>query len=117
MSFGLQNSPATFQHLMNWVEAGLEECTVYPDEIIIYSEICFLYILFSHLVEASLKMNQAKIEFARANAIYLGKVTGQGQVHRVHAKVEAIDKFLSLTTKRQAMHFLGMVAFGLILQL
>lgn len=38
MSYGLWNMPATFQHLMNQVVAGLEGCTVHLDDVINYSE-------------------------------------------------------------------------------
>lgn len=42
---------------------------------------------------------------------YLGKVVGQGQVRPVRAKVLAIDGFPTPTTKKELMHFLGMVGY------
>ncbi len=38
MSFGLRNAPATFQRLMTMVVSGLEGCTVYLDDIVVYSD-------------------------------------------------------------------------------
>ena len=40
MPFGLCNSPATFQRLMDIVMSGLdfETCLVYPDDIIVFSQ-------------------------------------------------------------------------------
>ena len=38
MPFGMKNSPATFQCLINKVIADLEDCEAYIDDVIIYSE-------------------------------------------------------------------------------
>jgi len=67
--------------------------------------------LFDCFVFANLTVNLLKCELAKATVTYLGKVVGQGQVRPVHAKVEAIDKYPSPTTKRELMRFLGMAGF------
>lgn len=38
MSFVLRNAPAMFQRLMNHVVSGLAGCTVYLDDVIVYSK-------------------------------------------------------------------------------
>ena len=38
MPFGMKNAPATFQHMINQVIAGLEGCQAYIDDVIVYSE-------------------------------------------------------------------------------
>jgi len=38
MPFGMKNSPATFQRLINTVLAGLDNCDAYIDDAIIYSD-------------------------------------------------------------------------------
>lgn len=58
-----------------------------------------------------LSVNLSKSEFAKATVTYLGKVVGQGPVRPVRAKVEAIDKYPTPTTKKELMRFLGMVGF------
>lgn len=37
MAFGMQNAPATFQHLVNQVLGGVECCEAYLDDVVIYS--------------------------------------------------------------------------------
>ena len=38
MPFGMKNWPATFQHLINMIITGLDNCKAYIDDAIIYSE-------------------------------------------------------------------------------
>lgn len=62
MSFGLRNSPATFQRLMNKVTAWLEGCVVYLDDIVVYSDtwdqhLIRICALFESLANAKLTVN------------------------------------------------------------
>lgn len=98
MPFGLRNAPATFQHLMNMVVGDLEGCSVYLDDVVIYSDSWDDHLdriekLFNRLARAQLMINLAKCEFAKATVTYLGRVVGQGTVSLVHAKVQAIDDY------------------------
>ena len=106
MPFGLRNAPATFQRLMNRVVSGLLGCAVYLDDVVVYSDtwpehLQRIQALCDRLAWANLTVNFAKCEFAKATVTYLGKVVGQGTVRPVRAKVEAIEKFLPPTTKRE----------------
>uniref|UniRef100_A0A3B5QLU2 Gypsy retrotransposon integrase-like protein 1 n=1 Tax=Xiphophorus maculatus TaxID=8083 RepID=A0A3B5QLU2_XIPMA len=116
MPFGLKNAPATFQRLMNKVVGCLEGCSVYLDDIVVYSNSWSSHLeqlttLFDRLVDARLTVNLAKCEFARATVIYLGHQVGQGKVCPVKAKVEAIEKYPPPTTKKELMKFLGLVGY------
>lgn len=116
MPFGLRNAPATFQRLMNLVVRDLEGCTVYLDDVVVYADNWEQHLervkaLFVRLVHASLTVNLAKCEFAKATVVYLGRVIGQGSVRPVRAKVCAIDDFPSPMTKKELMRFLGMVGY------
>lgn len=116
MSFGLRNAPATFQRLMNRVVSGLEGCAVYLDDLVVFSDSWDLHLQRLHAVlmrlsEASLTVNLAKCDFARATVTYLGKVVGSGEVRPLNAKVQAIQEYSAPTTKRELMRFLGLVGY------
>lgn len=114
MSFGLRYAPAIFQRLMNLVVSGLEGCTVYLDDVVIFSDTWEEHVvrirnLFDRLREARLTVNLAKCEFAKATATYLGKMVGQGNVRPVQAKVSVIECYPVPTTKKELQRFLGLV--------
>lgn len=116
MPFGLKNAPATFQRLMNHVVSGLEGCSVYLDDVVVYSDnwsshLQHVRALFERLVEAQLTVNLAKCEFAKATVTYLGRVVGQGQVLVVRAKVMAMAEFPQPVTKKELQQFLGLVGY------
>ena len=116
MPFGMKNAPATFQRMMSQVIAGLENCVVYIDDILVYSDnwedhLKHLSALFEKLSEANLVINLKKSEFAKATVTYLGHVVGQGHVLPRVAKIEAIQEFPVPTGKRELMRFLGMSGF------
>lgn len=116
MPFGLKNAPATFQRLMNRVVSGLEGCSVYLDDLVIYSDTWHSHLqriraLFDRLAEAHLTINLAKCEFAMATVTYLGHVVGQGCVAPVQAKVLAVEKYPQPTTKKELQRFLGLVGY------
>ena len=116
MPFGMKNSPATFQRLVNGLVSDLDGCKAYIDDAIIFSEEWEQHLqtirnFFGRLSEAKLTVNLAKSEFCHANLTFLGHIVGQGQVKPVEAKVEAISDFPVPTGKRQLMRFLGMAGY------
>lgn len=116
MPFGLKTAPATFQHLMNRVVSGLKGCSVYLDDLIIYSDTWHSHLqricaLFDRLTEARLTINLAKCDFAMATVTYLGRVVGQGRVASVQTKVRAITEYPQPTTKKELQRFLGLVGY------
>ena len=108
MPFGMKNSPATFQRLINKIITQLDNCKAYIDDAIIYREewdqqIKTIREFFERLSKAKLTINVAQSESCHATLTFLGHVVGQGQV-----KVKAISDFTVPTCKRQLMRFLGM---------
>ena len=85
MPFGMKNAPATFQCLINTVISGLEGCSAYIDDVVIYSDTWEQHLehvrsLMLRLVEAKLTVNLVKSEFGCAHIVFLGHMVGQGQV-------------------------------------
>ena len=65
MPFGMKNSPATFQRLINNIIAGLDGCDAYIDDLIIASEsweehMRIIRELFERLSKARLTLNLPK---------------------------------------------------------
>ena len=116
MPFGMKNSPATFQRLVNNVICGLDGCDAYIDDVIIYSDSWSDHLqrirqFFDRLSKAKLTVNLAKTEFCHATVTFLGHLVGQGQVKPLEAKVNAISEFPVPKCKRQLMQFLGMAGY------
>ena len=95
MPFGMKNSPATFQRLINRLIADIDGCEACIDDIIIYSNDWETHI--------------AKSEFGCGHVTYLGHIVGQGKVKPM--KVEAICAFPQPSTKKQVMRFLGVAGY------
>ena len=116
MPFGMKNSPATFQRLINLLIAGLEGVDAYIDDVILYSDSWEHHLrtikdFFDRLTEYNLTVNLVKSEFCHATVTFLGHVVGQGQVKPISAKVQAIAEFPVPTDKKQLMRFLGMAGY------
>ena len=66
MPFGLTNAPATFQRLMQSVLTGMSEfCSVYIDDVIVFSESVgehtkHLQLIFDRLKKVGLKLHPLK---------------------------------------------------------
>jgi hypothetical protein len=116
MPFGIKNSPATFQRLINMVISGLHGCNAYINNAIIYSNkwkehFKTIKAFFNQLSDANLTVNFAKSKFCHAILTFLGHVVEQGKVKPIEAKVKAISKFPVPTCKKQLMQFLGMAGY------
>lgn len=116
MPFGMKNSGATFQRLVNSVISGLSGCEAYIDDLIVYSDtwnehVDCIHSLFSRLKDAKLTVNLVKSDFCKASVTFLGHEIGCGQVKPIQAKVEAIVNFPRPTNRRELMRFLGVIGY------
>ena len=80
-AFGLTNSPATFQYLMEKVigNLNLKSCLVYLDDIVIFSSsieehLGRLHEVLMRLHEAGLKLKPSKCNFLQRCLKYLGHI-------------------------------------------
>jgi len=101
--FGMQNTPATFQRMINQVISGLDGCAAYLDDVVVFSHCWEQHIhqlrdFFHRLHEGKLTINLMKSEFCHVKVTFLGHVVGQGQVAPVS---EAITRFPVSTDKSE----------------
>ena len=116
MPFGMKNSPSTFQRLVNMLIYDIDNCDIYIDDAVIYTNtwedhLTTIKKLFKKLKEANLTINLKKSEFCHGTITYLGHVVGRGQVKPIDSKVEAISNFPVPQCKKQLMRFLGMAGY------
>src|SRR5438105_6353019 len=119
MFFGLCNSPATFQTLMNSLFRNLimkGVVMVYMDDILIYTKTlaehrAIVKEVLSILEKNNLYLKHSKCEFEREEVEYLGVIVGQGQVRMDPHKVAAIGKWPEPKTVKDVQSFLGFCNF------
>ena len=119
MFFGLTNSPATFQSLMNSIFADLiavGKVAVYLDDILIFTATLeehhkIVHEVLRRLRKHDLYLRPEKCEFEREQIEYLGLVIREGQVAMDSAKVEAVRNWPIPKTLKDVRGFLGFANF------
>ena len=116
MPFGMKNSSATFQRLMNIVTRDLKGCIVYIDDVVIFSDDWETHLerveaFFQAVKDAGLVINLTKCDFASAKVKFLGHEIGLGQLLPVDANVKAIYDFPVPSCRKHVRSFLGMANF------
>ncbi|XP_069360781.1 uncharacterized protein [Maniola hyperantus] len=113
MPFGLKNSPATFQRLMDRFRAGLSNVTIvaYLDDILVISEdlnshLSDLSRVFERLRQFKLKANRNKCVFARESVVYLGHVITTHGIEPDPMKVQAVLEMAPPTKLKELRTFL-----------
>ena len=119
MFFGLTNSPATFQTMMNDIFKDLIEegkVLVYLDDILIFSMTLGEHRTIVSRVLQILRANKLflkpeKCEFEKPETEYLGVIVGRGQVRMDPVKVKGISEWPVPKTQRELQSFLGFTNF------
>lgn len=114
MPYGLKNSAATFQRVMNEVlKEHVQYVCTYIDDVAVYSQtwdehICHLRGVLTTLAEVGLTVNPEKCKFAQPRVKYLGHVVGSGTHSPDPERVAAIMELSPPETKRDIRSVLGM---------
>ncbi|SJL15506.1 uncharacterized protein ARMOST_19006 [Armillaria ostoyae] len=119
MFFGLTNSPATFQWMMNDIFKDLiatGKVTVYLDDILIFSKTLeehrkitcrVLELLRKH----KLFLKAEKCEFEVLETEYLGVIISEGSIRMDPVKLAGIAEWPAPTKKKELQSFLGFANF------
>ena len=116
MAFGMNNSLATFQRLINSLISGIDGCDAYIDDAIVYSDtweehLSTIRQFYDRLGDAKPTINLSQSEFAYGTVTFLGHVVGQGQIKPVDSKVRAVNDFPRPENKKQLMRFLCIAGY------
>jgi hypothetical protein len=119
MGFGMTNSPATFQSLMNSVFADLIAIgviAVYMDDILIYTSTLdehrkIVCEVLQRLQDHDLYLKPEKCEFEKQEIEYLGMIIRPGEVCMDPGKVSAVRDWPTPTTLRDVRAFIGFSNF------
>ena len=109
MFFGLTNSPATFQTMMdNIFEDLISEgiVVVYLDDILIFTET-----LKELLEKHKLYLRPDKCEFEKTTVEYLGVIISHNSVSMDPVKIAGVTEWPAPTNKKEAQSFLGFTNF------
>jgi hypothetical protein len=119
MFFGLTNSPATFQTMMNdmftdMISEGV--VVVYLDDILIFTKDLEEHRWITHrvlgrLAEHQLYLRPEKCEFEKTRIEYLGLIILENQVEMDPVKVAGVGEWPKPCNKQEVQSFLGFANF------
>ena len=114
MPFGLTNTPATFQRLMESClsDLHLNWCIIYLDDVIVFlktpeEHIARLEAVFKKISDAGLKLKPSKCKFFKKRIHYLGHIVSNKGIETDPKKIEAIVNWPSPRTVHEVRKFLG----------
>jgi hypothetical protein len=119
MFFGLTNSPATFQTMMNDIFRDLIAegvVVVYLDDILIFTETVKQHREVTRRVLKLLEENQLflkldKCEFEKTKVEYLGVIISHNSVEMDPVKIAGVTEWPTPTSKKEVQSFLGFTNF------
>jgi len=119
MFFGLTNSPATFQTMMNDIFQDLISkgvVCVYLDDILIFTETMEEHdrvtrLVLERLRQYKLYLRHDKCEFARTKIEYLGLIISHGQAEMDPVKIAGVAEWPTPSSKKEVQSFLGFTNF------
>lgn len=122
MPFGLKNSQATFQRMMDRIvvrlhNRGFNKVLAFVDNILIFSEgfeehLEILRAVFEEMVQQNLSLRPDKCEVARDEIDFMGYHLGHNKVGPCHDNVRKLVDFPAPKSKKQIQRFLGIANFN-----
>ena len=116
MPFGMKNSQATFQRMMNHCMQELPKVATHIDDIVIYDtnwadHMTELWKVFDRLWQANLTVHLSKSEFGNTEVTYLGHTIGYGRISPIDIKIRDILNVPVSQNIRSLRRFLGMAGY------
>jgi len=118
LPYGLSNSPASFQQLMDLVLRDLvgNECYVFVDDVIVLGNTIEEHASsLSHVLErfdrANLQLQPGKCVFAQPQVQYLGYIVSRDGIRASPDKTKAVRNFPVPKNVREVRSFLGLTSF------
>ena len=114
--FGLAQTPAYFQRLINEVLAPFDFAFGYLDDILIYSpdvktHLKHLELIFHRLHEVNLKLKMEKCSFLKKHIQYLGHIVSGEGIKPIPEKLSVIKQMPRPYTPKEVKQFLGLVGY------
>ena len=118
LPFGLSNSPATYQRLMEDIlgELNYQICLVYLDDVIVFSKTfeehqTRLEKVFQICREAGLKLSPKKCTFCAKKVKYVGHIVSADGIEPDPSKIEKIAQWAVPTDAEGVRQFLGFAGY------
>jgi hypothetical protein len=119
MYFGLTNSPATFQTMMNKIFQDLiieGVVSVYLDDILIFTNSLnehhlITRLVLDHMREHKLYLRPEKCEFEKTKIEYLGVIISHNKVEMDPVKIAGVVDWPTPSNKKEVQSFVGFVNF------
>jgi NDP-sugar pyrophosphorylase family protein len=119
MYFGLTNSPATFQMMINEIFQDLITegvVSVYLDDILISTNSLeehhwIIHLVLDRMWEHKLYLRPEKCEFEKMKIEYLGVIISHNKVEMDPVKIAGVADWLTPSNKKEVQSFVGFVNF------
>ena len=116
MSFGLKNSAAKFQRMMDNVLANVSNVKCYVDDVVIHSateesHVMHLENVFALLLKHGLRIRLKKCSFMQPRVGLLGHCIDKGGIHTDGRKVQTIRDAHASRSRKVLRSFLGIASY------
>ena len=118
MPFGLCNSPATYQRLMNECFEGLhlKSCLIYLDDIIVFSDTYEEHLqrlrqVFQRIRQTGMKLTPSKCSLFKTRINFLGHIVSENGIETDVEKIQRINDWPTPKNPNEVRQFLGFAGY------